>query len=149
MAAANGFAMGDMPSGNSVWGSVLRQHGFYRYNLPETCPACYTFGDFAADHPQGTFVLGTGTHVVAMAEYVYNPVQRVEPNQNVLLQDAIPCNRGYVIHRNGSGILTLRGIVNGSCGCFARYQVTFNGNIAIPSDGTAPAPISVSLAIDG
>ena len=84
-----------------------------------------------------------------MAEYVFNPAQRVEPNQNVLLQDAIPCNRGYVIHRNGSGILTLRGIVNGGTCCFARYQVTANMNIAIPSDGTAPAPISVSLAIDG
>lgn len=83
-----------------------------------------------------------------MAEYVYNPAQRVEPNQNVLLQDAIPCNRGYVIHRNGSGILTLRGIVNGGTCCFARYQVTFNGNIAVPSDGTV-GPISVSLAIDG
>ena len=83
-----------------------------------------------------------------MAEYVYNPVQRVEPNQNVLLQDAISCNRGYVIHRNGSGILTLRGIVNGGTCCFARYQVTFNGNIAVPSDGTV-GPISVSLAIDG
>ena len=83
-----------------------------------------------------------------MAEYVYNPIQRVEPNQNVLLQDAIPCNRGYVIHRNGSGILTLRGIVNGGTCCFARYQVTFNGNIAVPSDGTV-GPISVSLAIDG
>lgn len=83
-----------------------------------------------------------------MAEYVYNPVQRVEPNQNVLLQDAIACNRGYVIHRNGSGILTLRGIVNGGTCCFARYQVTFNGNIAVPSDGTV-GPISVSLAIDG
>ena len=83
-----------------------------------------------------------------MAEYVYNPVQRVEPNQNVLLQDTIPCNRGYVIHRNGSGILTLRGIVNGGTCCFARHQVTFNGNIAVPSDGTV-GPISVSLAIDG
>ena len=82
-----------------------------------------------------------------MAEYVYNEVQRVLPNQNVLLQDSIPCNRCYVIHRNGSGILTLRGCVNGA-GCFARYQVTFNGNIAVPSDGTL-GPISVSLAIDG
>ena len=50
-----------------------------------------------------------------MAEYVYNPVQEVETGQNVLLQDSIPCNRGYVIHRNGSGILTLRGIVNNPC----------------------------------
>lgn len=70
MMAANGFAMGDMPSSNSVWGAVLRQHGFYRYNLPETCPACYTFGDFAADHPQGTFVLGTGTHVATVRDGV-------------------------------------------------------------------------------
>ena len=82
-----------------------------------------------------------------MAEYVYNEIQRVQPNQNVLLLDSIPCNRGYVLHRNGSGILTLRGCVNGS-GCFARYQVTANMNIAVPSDGTV-GPISVSLAIDG
>lgn len=83
-----------------------------------------------------------------MAEYVYNPVQLVQPNQNVLLSDSIPCNRGYVIHRNGSGILTLRGIVNNSCGCFARYQVVFNANIAVPTDGTV-GPIAVALAIDG
>jgi len=83
-----------------------------------------------------------------MAEYIYNSVQTVQSNQNVLLQDSIPCNRGYVIHRNGSGILTLRGVVNNACGCFARYQVVFNGNIAVPSDGTL-GPISVSLAIDG
>lgn len=82
-----------------------------------------------------------------MAEYVYNPVQLVEPNQNVILRDSIPCNRGYVIHRNESGILTLRGCVNG-CGCFARYQVTFNGNVALP-DGATLGPISVALAIDG
>ena len=86
--------------------------------------------------------------MINISEYVFNPVQRVEPNQNVLLQDSIPCNRGYVIHRNGSGILTLRGIVNGGTCCFARYQVVFNGNIAVPSDGTV-GPISVSLAIDG
>ena len=83
-----------------------------------------------------------------MAEYVYNDFQVVQPNQNVILRDSIPCNRGYVIHRNESGIITLRGIVNNPCGCFARYQVTFNGNIAVPDGGT-PGPISVSLAIDG
>ena len=83
-----------------------------------------------------------------MAEYVYNPVQVVQPNQNVLLQSSIPCNRGYVYHRDGSGILTLRGIVNNSCGCFARYQVTFNANIAVPTDGTV-GPIAIALAIDG
>ena len=83
-----------------------------------------------------------------MAEFTYNPVQTVQPNQPVVLNTSIGCTRGYVLHRNESGIVTLRGIVNNSCGCFARYQVTFNGNIAVPSTGTA-GPISVSLAIDG
>lgn len=83
-----------------------------------------------------------------MAEYVYNPIQVVQPNQNVLLNGSIPCNKGYVYHREGSGILTLRGIVNNPCGCFARYQVTFNGNIAVPEDGTV-TPIAIALAIDG
>lgn len=83
-----------------------------------------------------------------MAEYVYNPVQVVQANQNVLLNGSIPCNKGYVYHREGSGILTLRGIVNNACGCFARYQVTFNGNIAVPTGGTV-GPIAIALAIDG
>ena len=84
-----------------------------------------------------------------MAEFTYNPVQLVQPNQPVILNTSIACNKGYVYHRNESGIVTLRGIVNNNCACFARYQVTFNGNIAIPEGGTAPAAISVSLAIDG
>lgn len=83
-----------------------------------------------------------------MAEFTYNPVQLVQPNQNVLLNTSIPCNKGYVYHRNESGIVILRGIVNNPTGCFARYQVTFNGNIAVPSTGTV-GPISVALAIDG
>lgn len=83
-----------------------------------------------------------------MAEYVYNPIQLVLPNQPVLLEDSIPCNKGYVYHRNQSGNLILRGIVNNPTGCFARYQVTFNGNIAVPTDGTV-GEIAVALAIDG
>lgn len=83
-----------------------------------------------------------------MAEYVYNPIQLVEAGQNVLLEDSIPCTRGYVIHRNGSGILTLRGIVNNPCARFARYKVAFNGNIAVPTDGTA-GEISLAISIDG
>ena len=83
-----------------------------------------------------------------MAEFTYNPIQLVEPGQNVILNTSIGCNRGYVLHRNESGIVTLRGIVNNACGCFARYQVTFNANIAIPESGTI-GPISVALAIDG
>ena len=83
-----------------------------------------------------------------MAEYTYNPVQTVNPNQPVILNSSIPCNKGYVIHRNESGILTLRGIVNNSCNCFARYQVTFNGNIAVPTGGTA-GPIAIALTLGG
>ena len=83
-----------------------------------------------------------------MAEFTYNPIQEVQPNQNVILNDSIPCNKGYVVHRNESGIVTLRGIVNNPCSCFARYQITFNGNIAVVDDGTV-IPISVSLAVDG
>lgn len=83
-----------------------------------------------------------------MAEFTSNPIQLVQPNQPIILNTSIGCNRGYVLHRNESGIVTLRGIVNNPYACFARYQVTFNGNIAVPEDGTAGA-ISVSLAIDG
>ena len=83
-----------------------------------------------------------------MAEFTYNPVQLVHPNQPVVLNTSIACNRGYVLHRNESGIVTLRGVVNNSCGNFARYQVTFNGNIAVPDGGTV-GPISIALAIDG
>ena len=83
-----------------------------------------------------------------MAEYINNPVQTVEQGQNVLLLDSIPCTKGYVIHRNGSGILTLRGITSNCCNTFARYQVEFNGNIAIPEGGTV-GEISIALAING
>lgn len=83
-----------------------------------------------------------------MAEYLNNDIQVVQPNQPVLLRTSIGCPNGYVYHRPESGILTLRGIVKNSCACFARYQVTFNANIAVPEGGTA-GPISVALAIDG
>lgn len=74
-----------------------------------------------------------------------NAVQTVQPNQPVTLETSIGCNKGYIYHRNGSGILTLRGVTSN---CFARYQVTFNANIAIPDGGTV-GPISVALALDG
>ena len=81
-----------------------------------------------------------------MAEYIQaQSPQNVAFGQNLLLIDSIPCPRGYVVHRNGSGILTLRGITSN---CFARYEVTFNGNIAVPEGGT-PAAIAIALALDG
>ena len=84
-----------------------------------------------------------------MAEYTSNALQTVAAGQNVLFTETpIPCNRGYVLHREGSGILTLRGIVNNCNGCFARYKVSFGANIALPTGGTVEA-ISLALAIDG
>lgn len=68
MIAANGFGMGDMPSSDSVWGAVLRQHGFYRTSIPNTCPDCYTAEDFCRDNPRGTFVLGFGGHVATVED---------------------------------------------------------------------------------
>lgn len=64
----NGFRMGDMPSSDSVWGSVLRMNGFYRKALPNTCPDCYTAEDFCIDHPEGTYVLGFGGHVATVVD---------------------------------------------------------------------------------
>ena len=64
----NGFSMGDMPSSDSVWGATLRQNGFYRKAIPNTCPDCYTAEDFAKDHPYGTYVLGFGGHVATIVD---------------------------------------------------------------------------------
>ena len=68
--AVAGYNMGDMPSSDSVWGAVLRQNGFYRKSIPNTCPDCYTFEDFAEDNPRGVFVLGTGKHVATIVDGV-------------------------------------------------------------------------------
>lgn len=64
--AAAAFAMGDMPSSDSVIGAVLRKHDFYRETIPNTCPECYTADDFCRDHPEGTYVLGFGGHVATV-----------------------------------------------------------------------------------
>lgn len=66
--ASNGFAMGDMPSSDSVWGSVLRQNGFYRKSIPNYCPDCYTVKEFCRDNPKGIFVLGFGGHVATVID---------------------------------------------------------------------------------
>ena len=83
-----------------------------------------------------------------MAEYAYNPAQSVNAGAPIILNTAIPCNKGSVYHREQSGILVLRGKVCGN-NCFARYQVTFNGNIALPDGGTVGSPLSVAIALDG
>ena len=66
----NGYLMADMPSSNSVWGAVLRQHGFSRYAIPNTCPDCYSINDFANENPHGVYVVGTGNHVVTIKDGV-------------------------------------------------------------------------------
>ncbi len=83
-----------------------------------------------------------------MAEFTKNDVQLIQPGASAILDTAIGCPNGYVLHRPGSGILTLRGQVNNPCGRFARYRVAFDGNIAVPEGGTA-GEIQLALAIDG
>lgn len=80
-----------------------------------------------------------------MAEYLANAVQDVSLNQPAVFTASIPCTRGNVYHEDDTGIFILRG---NTCNCFARYQVTFNGNIAIPTGGTA-GPIAIALAVNG
>lgn len=83
-----------------------------------------------------------------MAEYGYPLEQTIAGGQNAIFYDIIPCTKGYVMHREGSGLLTLRGIVNSPCNRFARYFVLFSANIAVAEGGT-PGEISVALAING
>lgn len=61
-----GYIMSDMPSANKVWGALLKNHGFKKYILPDTCPDCYSIQEFCADRPKGTYVIATGSHVVAV-----------------------------------------------------------------------------------
>ena len=78
------------------------------------------------------------------AEYLANAVQEVSLNAPIIFSASIPCRRGYIYHEDETGIFILRGVTNQ---CFATYQVTFNGNIAIP-DGTV-GPIAIAIAVNG
>ncbi len=80
-----------------------------------------------------------------MAEYLANAEQLISLNQPAIFTASIPCNRGYVYHEDETGIFILRGVTPN---CFARYQVTFNGNIAIPTGGTV-GPIAIALTVNG
>ena len=80
-----------------------------------------------------------------MAEYLSNQVQSVSLNSPVLFTDSISCNNGCVFHEDGTGIFILRGVTNN---CFARYQVTYNGNIAVPEEGEL-TPIAVAISVLG
>lgn len=80
------------------------------------------------------------------AEYLANAVQAVNLNSPIIFTASIPCTRGYVYHEDETGIFILRGITNNQC--FATYQVTFNGNISIPTGG-AVGPIAVAITVNG
>lgn len=66
------FLQSDMPSSNYVWGSYLRSKGYVRKNLPDTCPDCYTLKQFCLDHPNGKYIVATGTHAVAVDTHIYD-----------------------------------------------------------------------------
>ena len=78
-------------------------------------------------------------------EIIANTLQTVAANQNVYFTDTVVCGGPSVSHRDGSGLVTLRG---NTCQCRARFKVSFGGNIAIPTGGTV-GPISLAIAIDG
>lgn len=81
-----------------------------------------------------------------MAEYLANARQTVLAGENIIFPDtAIGCNKGYVVHKEGSGIFTLRGITNQR---IARYRVTFGTNIALPTGGTTGS-VSTAISVNG
>lgn len=82
-----------------------------------------------------------------MAEFVGtgSVIQEIALNNPILFDSTIPCNRGCVIHEDGTGNFILRGVTNN---CFARYQVTYNGNIALP-EGATVTPIAVAITVNG
>ena len=80
-----------------------------------------------------------------MAEFLANTLQEVDLNSPVIFDASIPCQKGYVFHEDGTGNFILRGITPN---CFARYQVTFNGNIAIPTGGEV-TPIALAISVNG
>lgn len=78
-------------------------------------------------------------------ELTANALQTVVPNSNVLFTDTAVRGNCSILHREGSGLVTLRGITDQ---CRARYRVSFGANVAIPAGGTV-APISLAIAING
>lgn len=63
-----GYLMGDMPSANSVWGAYIHNLGYSRGIVPDSCPECYTVADFAAEYPEGTYILALSGHVVCVKD---------------------------------------------------------------------------------
>lgn len=68
---AEGLILHDMPSSNHVWGKYLKRHGYKQVTLPDTCPDCYTVKAFCDEHTKGSYLLATGSHVVAVVDGDY------------------------------------------------------------------------------
>lgn len=66
-----GLRIKDMPASNNTINTFLREHGFELFTIPNTCPDCYTIKRFCREFPKGTFVVGTGSHVVAVIDGDY------------------------------------------------------------------------------
>lgn len=84
-------------------------------------------------------------------EFLYNPVQSVALNAPILFDTSIPCNRGNVYHEGQTGNFILKGAGSNTSSCcnqFAQYQVTYNGNIALP-EGADVVPIAVAITVNG
>lgn len=69
--ALKGFSMYDMPSSNAVWGRYLIDNGYKMLTIPNFCPDCYTVIEFCEDHPEGSYLVATGTHVLAVIDGDY------------------------------------------------------------------------------
>lgn len=80
-----------------------------------------------------------------MAEFSNSNTVSVAAGQNLPLTETAVAGPACIVHREGAGIVTLRGLTNQ---CRARFKVSFGGNIAIPTGGTVEA-ISVALAVNG
>ncbi len=80
-----------------------------------------------------------------MAEFVNVPIQLVDEDENVVFNATAVRGCKCIDHREGSGIVTLRGFSNG---CRARYRVSFGGNIAVPEGGTV-GPIELAISVRG
>lgn len=66
-----GLELADMPSGNTVWGHYLKDHGFTRHAVPSDYDGVYTVEDFSNDHPNGTYILALDGHVVCVKDGFY------------------------------------------------------------------------------
>lgn len=78
-------------------------------------------------------------------ELTANAIQTVAEGANVLFTDEVTSGNCSILHRDGSGLVTLRGLTNQ---CRARFRVSFGGNIAVPTGGTV-GPISIAIAVNG